>query len=573
MKRYHDSVFWVHSVKIFLKTGILLLLILFLVHLLICLGLVNIFLLDKYGWIVILKFIGAKIMSNINPDFPILFTNPDGNTVKTTAQIICNNESISQMTYWVLTETKQYFIFSSCIYALFPVGLIILFKGKPSNKKDLHIRGSKLMNTKKFLSSAKKKNDSLDLPFGSVKMPNSCEAKSTLIIGKPGVGKTVLLAGLFSRLKERGVKMIVYDFKGDYVQHFFEPKKDIIFNPFDSRGVDWNLFREIFTPLDLDAVASSLIPTLEGTSADTFWSDGGRDLFASILFFLNYHGFRSNRDIWKMVSSDGKTIAKNLKLTKGCEKGYRYVVEHKSKMALSLLAVMMQHCKFFEYMTDRDGHFSINDWIEKGTGNIFITNNASVQDSLRPILSVFIDLLARKILSMPDNTMQKTSFLLDECTSLQQLPSLVKLLTLGRSKGVSCYLGTQSYGQIEALYGKAHKESIINACANQILFSVSGSNTAKEASAILGEAESIRIEKSFSTGSDYREGASLAYRNTTEPILLPSEIMGGLKDLECIVKFSNYSPVKSELKYTEYPKINEGFIMRPDLTFKNKNTK
>jgi len=51
-------------------------------------------------------------------------------------------------------------------------------------------------------------------------------------------------------------------------------------------------------------------------------------------------------------------------------------------------------------------------------------------------------------------------------------------------------------------------------------------------------------------------------------VYVPSEIMG-LNDLECIVHFSNYFPVKSELKYTEYPKKNEGFIMRPDLMFKD----
>lgn len=570
MKRYHDTVFWVHNTKVFLKTIALFLLVLFVVHLLICLGLVHIFVLDKYGWMVILKFIGAKIISNINPDFTIQFTNPDGNTVKTTAQIICNNESIAQMTYWILTETKRYLFLSSCVYALFPVGLVILFKTKPSNKKDLHIRGSKLVTTKTFNSDTKKNNDPPDLPFGTVKFPKSCQAKSTLLTGKPGVGKTVGLSGLLDSFKDRNERMIIYDFKGDYVQHFFDPKKDYIFNPYDTRGMNWTLFREIFSPLDIDAIASSLIPSLEGTSADPFWSDGGRDLFSSILFFLNHHGFHRNRDIWEMVSADGNIIAKNLKKTEGCEKGYRYVVKPNSKQSLSILAVIMQYCKCFEHMADATGEFSINSWVENGKGNIFITNNASVQDSLKPLLSVFIDLLARKILSMPDNTKKKTVFLLDEFTSLQKLPSLVKLLTLGRSKGVSCYLGTQSYEQIKALYGEALKESIINSCANQILFSVAGSNTAKEASAIMGESESIRIEKSFSTGSDYREGAAQAYRNNTEPILLPSEIMN-LKDLECIVKFDNYSPVKSKLQYIEYPKKNEGFIMRPDLMFKDNN--
>ena len=79
-----------------------------------------------------LKFIGAKIISNINPAYTILFTNPDGKAVKTTAEIICNNESIFQMAHWVLTETKQYLFFSSCIYLLFVIGQL-LFKKNQEN--------------------------------------------------------------------------------------------------------------------------------------------------------------------------------------------------------------------------------------------------------------------------------------------------------------------------------------------------------------------------------------------------------------------------------------------------------
>jgi hypothetical protein len=567
MKRYHGFVFLKNDVLTFFKIALLMVLTFSLIQLTIYLGLVNIFIIEKNEWVVIIKYITAKIISNILPDYKILFTNSDGSTVMTTAHMISNNDNILQMMKWVWSESRAYLILSSSVHLLLPIGFFLVLKSDSKKKNGVHIRGTKLMTTKQFHALTRKKRDRLDLPFGSVSMPVSSEEKSTLITGIPGSGKTTLLSGIFCRLNDKGTRLIVYDYKGDYVQKFFNPKKDYIFNVLDPRGISWNLFNEIATPMDIDAIASSLIPDIPGSTSDRFWNDGGRDVFGSCLYCSYSRGIKQNSDIWRMVSSEGKTLANLLKKTPGCEKGYKYIADHKSKQALSILAVVMQYCSCFQYMPDGDNNFSINDWIENGTGNIFITNNAGVQDTLKPLLSLFIDLLARKFLSMPDNRSEKKVLLLDEFTTLNNLPSLVNLLTLGRSKGVSCYIGTQSFGQIENIYGKAHKESIINSCANKAIFSMSDSATAKYCSDLIGEAESVRGEKSLSLGSDYREGASLSYRHNTEPVVLTSEIMN-LNDLEFIVKFANYPPVKSRLKYTDYPKKQEGFIMRSDLKIK-----
>lgn len=567
MKRYHDLAFIKFDVKAFFKSGIFIILLLFIVQILLSSGLISLFVFDRFSFAVVVKFVSAKLISFINPDYPILFTNHDGTSVVTTAHVICHNESIHRLVGRIKAEAFGFFMLSSWIYALAPIVFFILLRPQSVKKKNVHIRGAKLADKKAFYKLARKRSDKTTLPFGSILMPKSCEEKSTLVIGKPGSGKTTLLSSALQNLDDDGARLVVYDYKGDFTERFYDPENDILFNPFDSRDLVWNIFNEIRSPLDIDAIAASLIPDLKGTTADPFWSDGARDVISSCLFYLHHkHRSHRNSDIWRLVSSDGRTIAKSFGKTPGCEKGYKYVVEHKSKQALSILAVVMQYCSCFQFIQDSDNAFSVNDWVMNGDGNIFITNNAGVQDSLKPILSLFIDLLARKILSMPDYAMRKTVFFLDEFTTLQKLPSLINLLTLGRSKRSSCYLGTQSFGQIENLYGKAHKESIINACANKAIFSMADSATAKYCSELIGEAESIRSEKSFSTGSDYKEGASKSYRNVTEPILLPSEIMD-LKDLELVVKFANYPPVKSKLEYIEYPKVHSGFIMRPDLIF------
>ena len=49
---------------------------------------------------------------------------------------------------------------------------------------------------------------------------------------------------------------------------------------------------------------------------------------------------------------------------------------------------------------------------------IFITNYADVKDTLKPILSLFIDLMGRKLLSMADSTQRRVFFLVDEFGTL-----------------------------------------------------------------------------------------------------------------------------------------------------------
>jgi type IV secretory pathway TraG/TraD family ATPase VirD4 len=79
-----------------------------------------------------------------------------------------------------------------------------------------------------------------------------------------------------------GQRVVIYDYKSDYLSKFYRPKKDIIFNPLDARGLEWNLFNEIKTRMDIDAIAASLIPPPISTS-DPFWNDAARGVFAGIL--------------------------------------------------------------------------------------------------------------------------------------------------------------------------------------------------------------------------------------------------------------------------------------------------
>jgi type IV conjugative transfer system coupling protein TraD len=514
---------------------------------------------DPYSFKTTAHWVFAKFVSWISPGVKMRFLNSDGTTTLATAYSIVNTASVKSFAVSNLLKTSYVAVFSFAVYLLYPL-VLLLFKRRAKHQSDKsYVRGGNLISTKEYERLLKKRGESRDLPVGSVCMPKSAETKHTFIVGRPGVGKTVMLCHILERLKKRGEKAIVYDFKGEYLSKFYEPGKDFIFNPLDKRSLGWNIFNELESFMDVDAVAASLIPPPIAT-IEPFWPEAARDVFAGILHYLLQNGGQNNRHIWQMVTAEGRSIADNLKNTKGGERGYRYIEDASSKQALSVFATMMQYVKCFEFMAKNDGDFCINDWLsDDDRGMIFITNYSNVEDTLRPILSLFVDLLGRKLLSMPDSQSRRIFFMLDEFGTLQRLSSILKLLTLSRSKGGCVFLGIQDLGQIQKLYSRDHRQSIVNSCGTSVIFSVADTETARYCSEKIGETEYMHGEKTLSMGvDDIRDGTSLSIRKKREPLFLPSDI-ANLAELTGIVKFPNYHHLMTKFEYKRHAAANKEF--------------
>jgi type IV secretory pathway TraG/TraD family ATPase VirD4 len=92
------------------------------------------------------------------------------------------------------------------------------------------------------------------------------------------------------------------------------------------------------------------------------------------------------------------------------------------------MATLMQYASAFEFMS-KTGDFSLTDWLRTDKpGFIFVTNQSDVKDTLKPMLSLFIDLLSKKLLAFPDDLSRRLFFLLDEFGTLQRLSSIKDLL-------------------------------------------------------------------------------------------------------------------------------------------------
>ncbi|GAB6909751.1 type IV secretion system DNA-binding domain-containing protein [Desulfosarcina cetonica] len=468
----------------------------------------------------------------------------------------------------LIGSTADYIKLFVSVFAFYPMSLFF-FRGRAKEQSGKHyIRGARLITSEAFMKRVKRTPCYFTL--GSIRMPVDLENRGTVIIGKPGTGKTQCMRQILKGIIEKKGQGIIHDSKGEYLTEFYDPHRDLIFNPLDSRSLGWNLFNDLATYMDVDAQAASLIPPTI-SSSDPFWNDAARGVYAGCLHYLFQKDLRSNYHLWRLLTAEAIEIAQALHQTKGGEAGYRYITQNaeNSRQAESVLAVMMQYTRCFEYMAEIDGDFSITEWLKKGSGLIFVTNYEDISETLRPILSLFIDLLSKKLLSLEDRLNRRIYLLLDEFGSLQRLISIVNMITKGRSKGGSLFIGIQDDGQMEKTYGRQLLRTLDNAPGNRITFALSGETAEREAKYNIGETEYIEIERSQSMGPhDMRDGISLRDTRRKEPLFLPSDI-SNLPDLSAIVKLRGYDFIISNWKYDRPSPKCAPFELREDLILEN----
>jgi type IV secretory pathway TraG/TraD family ATPase VirD4 len=85
------------------------------------------------------------------------------------------------------------------------------------------------------------------------------------------------------------------------------------------------------------------------------------------------------------------------------------------------------------------------------------------------VLSLFIELAGKRVLSLPDDLQRRFFFFIDEFGTLNNIPTM---RTNGRSKGMSIWIAIQDIGQIERIYGMDLSQTIVNSCATSFAYPI-----------------------------------------------------------------------------------------------------
>lgn len=461
---------------------------------------------------------------------------------------------------------------ASPVYLLAPAFFRYFKRVSEEESGVVHLRGHRLIPAKELNRELLKLKEKRYLPIGGISIPFSFETLHGLVLGATGGGKTTAFLQIHESLKERGARGLVFDSKGDFIARKYDPSNDILFNPVDARCVGWNVFNEIKSNLDIEKIGSSLFPETH-KERDAYWRMAAKDIFIGLLHHLWRTNQRTNKAVWEAVSAPVGDIRKWLSAIPEGRPGARHLEGGEGQVyqqTAGCLSSLMQFTRCFEYLAGINGSFSVAQWVREGGGFIYLGNPKKAQETLRPILTLMVDLVGYNILDLSEDIDRRIYLLIDEFGALQKINTLIDLLTLGRSKGASCWIGAQDLGRPWETYGEATVETIFNNTGTRLIFRLEAPDTVSYLERAIGERELSEVEPSFSMGpSDHRDGLSFGRKKRIEKIIMAGEI-ASLPKLNCFIKVGNHNPAKIQLTIKDFPVRNESFVPRKDLDLNDK---
>ena len=367
-------------------------------------------------------------------------------------------------------------------------------------------------------------------------MPLDCEPNHLLLAGSTNTGKTTAIDELLRCALARGDRVIVIDPNGHALTRFGR-KGDTLLNPFDKRSPGWSIFNELRKPFDFERFAKSVIPDSSDTSAQQ-WHGYAQQLFAETARVLTQNGETTTERLlyWLTQAPAGELKA----LLAGSAAGGLFEPGAEKALA-STRFILSHHVGVFQYL--QPGDFSLRTWLEQGQGNLFIPWREDMLTTLRPLVSMWTDILIASILTLSDEQPRPLWLVLDELASLERLSSLEAGLTKGRKHGLRVVAGLQSVSQLDTLYG-VHNAKTLRSCFRNLLAlgcSNADPHTAKEISDGLGESEIERTQTSDSNGKSGHTRSTTRHRKP-EIVVLFSELMN-LPPLSGYLKFAGDYPI------------------------------
>ena len=522
----------------------------------------------KAGWV----YAVAKVFSKVGLGHRVLHFHWHERLLPISVKGILQQAYFKQQVALLLHQSKIALMLAGglafLLTAIFSVWLIR--RGRQQAEKRF-VRGSRIASPK-VLRKAIEKYGASDIRIARVPMVKDFEVKHTLIHGTTGSGKGQTFNQFIEQIRQRGDNAIIFDKGCIFTSLFYQPKRDVILNPFDARCAPWDIWAESASGPDFENMAESLIP-MHGES-DPYWVDAARTVFSSTAYRMREESDRSvDKLLSLLLTADLDVMGEYLKGTQAAT----LVSDKIEKTAISIRSVLSTYLKslrFLQGLKAKDGQapFAIRHWIQQiadaRAGHcLFISSNAEQHAALRPLMSMWLSLASIALLSLEENFERRIWFIADELPTLHKLPQLGETIAEVRKFGGCFILGMQSFSQLQKIYGRACAAEMFDLLNTRFFFRSPSADMAALVSRECGQEDIEQSQESYSYGANtVSDGISIGTQRLTRPLVSPAEVME-LPDLTAYLRVPAPVPITQlVLRYQNRPKIAAGFLLRESVS-------
>ena len=381
-------------------------------------------------------------------------------------------------------------------------------------------------------------------------VPLRAEDQHFEIIGDTGSGKTTIIMQMLRQIQARGHSAILYDPACEFIERFYDASRgDIVLNPLDRRCPYWGPSEELVRRAEARTIAASLFQPTNDKKGE-FFTESPQKIFAHLLLELPtpqqlVHWMSHPEEIDRRVK--GTELASLIDPS----------APHQRSGVLGSLSLIADSFRLLPKKEDARNEWTAREWSKNRQGWIFITSQPAEREALRPLHSLWIDMLVLRLLSAPKPEQHPVWFVLDELASLQKLPQLHTAITENRKSRNPIVLGFQGKAQLEVIYGHL-AEVMLSQPATKIFLKTTEPNAAEWVSRAIGKVEIERMKETHFDG--HRSGRNFSLDRQTEALVLDSEI-SGLDNLHAYLKHGNHV-ARFSFSVLEVPATKPKFIER-----------
>ncbi|HMP71600.1 MAG TPA: type IV secretion system DNA-binding domain-containing protein, partial [Pirellulaceae bacterium] len=354
-----------------------------------------------------------------------------------------------------------------------------------------------------------------------------------MAVGTIGSGKTIILRLLMQSVLPdvgmgRGVRAIVYDAKQDalpILAGFCDPRLIFTLNPFDDRGVAWDVAKDITEPRVALELAFTLVP--KTNEQNPFFADASRDIIYGIVL-----SFILSKQPWSLAdviraASNPKTAHRVLKRHKESAQ-YMSTYFADKRLCFNIFSTIATKLLDFrpvagcwEAATRR---ISLTEFFNSEM-ILVLGNCEESKKSLDAINRLIFKRATDMQLAKPEYTSDRTWYFLDELTEAGKLDGLVSLMKKGRSKGARVAIAFQTISGLRdpSNFGQYMADEVVGQIGCRFFGRIECPETAEFASKTLGGRE--LIQKSNSQTYGQHGSTTHSYQNIISRTMLPSEFL------------------------------------------------